>query len=82
MPSRDAELAADPVDDLADLGGAAGGPANPPETPRRGLWVRATIHLQGLRRDHIAYVNPDDPQVDEALTHLWIVPLPGQEIIG
>lgn len=57
--------------------GHGGLTADPPETPI-GLWVRATVHLPKLPRDHLAYVDPTDPQVADALRATWLVPLPGQ----
>jgi hypothetical protein len=32
-----------------------------------GVWVRASIHLAGMRPGQVEYVNPDDPYVAECL---------------
>lgn len=70
-----------------NLGGpekARGASKGRPEPPP-GLWVQATIHLPGLERGAIAYVDPTDRTVALALTRPrhprapHLVPLPGQD---
>lgn len=65
---------------VEDLGLPAGVAAPEPVSPPRGLWVRTTCHIPwGGDRGTVHYVNPDTPEVQRALDHLRVVPLPGQD---
>lgn len=41
--------------------------------------VRATVHRPFLRRDHLATVNVNLPEVQHELRAGWVVPLPKDE---